>query len=71
MLVLLCDQAVETLPLVVDGKVVTAAEAQGSRYVLEVVLREDLSIKRPIRVFRGAAAVASQARAGALPRPMP
>jgi RNA polymerase sigma-70 factor (ECF subfamily) len=33
----------------------------------DVVLREDLSVKRPIRVFRGAAAVASQARAGAFP----
>jgi RNA polymerase sigma factor (sigma-70 family) len=33
----------------------------------DVVLREDLSVKHPIRVFRGAAAVASQARAGAFP----
>ena len=33
----------------------------------DVVLREDLSVKRPIRVFRGAAAVAGQARAGAFP----
>jgi RNA polymerase sigma factor (sigma-70 family) len=33
----------------------------------DVVLREDLSVKRPVRVFRGAAAVASQARAGAFP----
>jgi RNA polymerase sigma factor (sigma-70 family) len=33
----------------------------------DVVLREDLSSKRPVRVFRGAAAVASRARAGALP----
>lgn len=33
----------------------------------DVVLREDLSVKRPIRVFRGAAAVANQARAGAFP----
>ena len=33
----------------------------------DVVLREDLSVKRPIRVFRGAAAVASRAGAGAFP----
>jgi RNA polymerase sigma-70 factor (ECF subfamily) len=33
----------------------------------DVVLREDLSVKRPIRVFRGAAAVASQARSAAFP----
>jgi len=33
----------------------------------DVVLREDLSRKRPPTVFRGAAAVASRARAGAFP----
>ena len=33
----------------------------------DVVLREDFSPKRPLRVFRGAAAVAGRARAGALP----
>ena len=33
----------------------------------DVVLREDLSVKRPLRVFRGAAAVAGQAGAGAFP----
>ena len=33
----------------------------------EVVLREDLSDKRPLRVFRGAAAVAGQARSAAFP----
>jgi RNA polymerase sigma-70 factor (ECF subfamily) len=33
----------------------------------DVVLREDLSVKRPLRVFRGAAAVASQARSAAFP----
>jgi hypothetical protein len=33
----------------------------------DVVLREDLSAKRPVRVFRGAAAVASQARSAAFP----
>ena len=33
----------------------------------EVVLREDLSAKRPVRVFRGAAAVAGQARTAAFP----
>jgi RNA polymerase sigma factor (sigma-70 family) len=33
----------------------------------DVVLREDVSLKRPIRVFRGATAVASRARAGAFP----
>jgi RNA polymerase sigma factor (sigma-70 family) len=33
----------------------------------DVVLREDLSVKRPMRVFRGAAAVASQARSAAFP----
>ena len=33
----------------------------------DVVLREDFSAKRPLRVFQGAAAVASRARAGALP----
>jgi RNA polymerase sigma factor (sigma-70 family) len=33
----------------------------------DVVLREDFSTKRPLRVFEGAAAVASRARAGALP----
>jgi RNA polymerase sigma-70 factor (ECF subfamily) len=33
----------------------------------DVVLREDYSVKRPIRMFRGAAAVAGRARAGALP----
>ena len=33
----------------------------------DVVLREDLTLKRPVRVFRGAAAVAGRARAGSLP----
>ena len=33
----------------------------------DVVLREDFSTKRPLRVFHGAAAVASQARAAAVP----
>jgi RNA polymerase sigma-70 factor (ECF subfamily) len=33
----------------------------------DVVLREDFGDRRPIRVFRGAAAVTSQARAGAFP----
>jgi RNA polymerase sigma-70 factor (ECF subfamily) len=33
----------------------------------DVVLREDFSVKRPIRVFRGAATVASRARAGSFP----
>jgi RNA polymerase sigma-70 factor (ECF subfamily) len=33
----------------------------------DVVLREDYSAKRPIRVFRGAAVVAGRARAGAFP----
>lgn len=33
----------------------------------DVVLREDVSVKRPIRVFRGAATVASRARAGSFP----
>ena len=33
----------------------------------DVVLREDFTLKRPVRVFRGAAAVAGRARAGALP----
>jgi RNA polymerase sigma factor (sigma-70 family) len=33
----------------------------------DVVLREDFSAKRPLRVFQGAAAVASRARAGSLP----
>jgi RNA polymerase sigma-70 factor, ECF subfamily len=33
----------------------------------DVVLREDFSAKRPLRVFHGATAVASRARAGALP----
>lgn len=33
----------------------------------DVVLREDYSVKRPIRMFRGAAAVAGRARAGAFP----
>jgi ketosteroid isomerase-like protein len=33
----------------------------------DVVLREDFSTKRPVRVFRGAVAVAGQARAGSVP----
>jgi RNA polymerase sigma-70 factor (ECF subfamily) len=33
----------------------------------DVVLREDYGDQRPIRVFRGAAAIASRARAGAFP----
>jgi RNA polymerase sigma-70 factor (ECF subfamily) len=33
----------------------------------DVVLREDFSVKRPIRVFRGAAAVAGQARSAGSP----
>jgi RNA polymerase sigma factor (sigma-70 family) len=33
----------------------------------DVVLREDFSVKRPLRVFRGAALVASQARLSAFP----
>jgi RNA polymerase sigma-70 factor (ECF subfamily) len=33
----------------------------------DVVLREDLSVKRPIQVFRGAPAVASRARSAAFP----
>jgi len=33
----------------------------------DVVLREDFSVKRPIRVFRGATAVVSRARSGAFP----
>ena len=33
----------------------------------DVVLREDFSVKRPLRVFHGAAAVASRARVGSLP----
>src|SRR5262245_39912710 len=33
----------------------------------DVVLREDFSHKRPLRVFRGAATVAGRARAGSLP----
>ena len=33
----------------------------------DVVLREDFSEKRPLRVFQGATAVANRARAGALP----
>lgn len=33
----------------------------------DVVLREDFSVRRPLRVFRGAAAVASQARLSAFP----
>jgi RNA polymerase sigma-70 factor (ECF subfamily) len=33
----------------------------------DVVLREDFSLKRPIRVFRGGATVATRARSGAFP----
>ena len=33
----------------------------------DVVLREDFSVKRPLRVFRGPKAVVSQARAGSIP----
>jgi RNA polymerase sigma factor (sigma-70 family) len=56
---------------VVDAFFAAARDGDFDRLVTvldpDVVLREDFSAKRPLRVFQGAAAVTSRARAGALP----
>ena len=56
---------------VVDAFFAAARDGDFDRLVTvldpDVVLREDFSATRPLRVFRGAAAVTSRARAGTLP----
>jgi RNA polymerase sigma factor (sigma-70 family) len=56
---------------VVDAFFAAARDGDFDRLVTvldpDVVLREDFSARRPLRVFHGAAAVAGRARAGALP----
>jgi RNA polymerase sigma factor (sigma-70 family) len=56
---------------VVDAFFRAARDGEVDRLVAvlhpDVVLREDFSVKRPIRVFRGAPTVAGRARAGSFP----
>ena len=68
------DPDVERQREVVDAffRAARAGDFDGLVAVLhpDVVLREDFSHGRPVRVFRGSAAVASQARTGAVPGAM-